>query len=347
MTGVDIVADVAGAVALAEGEAGVLDVVRAVARAGSGSVRAISRSTELPVPLVSAICNELRRRGVVAREPPVRLTARGLDLFGDVNGRVAFGARCRRCDGRGIMVPRPLTGVLRELRTLAELAPAARPELDQCHCTVETKVRRVLAMYEAGALGGRRVVLLGDDDLTSLAVKLVAERLGRPAALLGLVVVDVDPAIVEFLGHALAGSRFAVEARAHDLREPLPADLHGIADTVFTDPPYTNAGAELFLSRAVEAAAGRPGRDVFLSFGACRPADALALQRAVAEMGFVVRRLVPNFNDYVGAGVRAGTSHLYQLRTTSGLRATVAGRYGGPLYTGERADRQRRHVSSR
>ena len=54
MTGQDIVTDVAEAVALAEGEAGVLDVVRAVARGGSGSVRAVSRATELPVPLVSA-----------------------------------------------------------------------------------------------------------------------------------------------------------------------------------------------------------------------------------------------------------------------------------------------------
>ena len=123
MSGTDIVADVAGAVSLAEGEAGVLDVVRTVARSGSGSVRSISRSTELPVPLVSAICNELRRYGVVAREPPVRLTARGLDLFGDVNGRTAFAARCRRCDGRGIAVARPLAGVVRELRMLARQAP--------------------------------------------------------------------------------------------------------------------------------------------------------------------------------------------------------------------------------
>jgi predicted methyltransferase len=347
MSGLDIVADVAGAVTLAEGEAGVLDVVRAVARGGSGSVRAISRSTELPVPLVSAICNELRRHGVVARQPPVRLTPLGLDLFGDVNGRTAFAARCRRCDGRGITVARPLAGVVRELRMLARQAPAARAELDQCHCTAETKVRRVLAMYEAGALGGRRIVLLGDDDLTALAIRLVVERLGRPAALRGLVVVDVDPAVVEFLAKGLAGSRFVAEARLHDLREPLPPDLHGAADTVFTDPPYTNPGAELFLSRAAEAAAGRAGRDVFLSFGACRPADALALQRTVAEMGFVVRRLVPNFNDYVGAGVRAGTSHLYQLRTTDGLHPTVGGSYDGPLYTGEHGAQRRAQVSSR
>lgn len=343
MTSAAIVTDVADAVALAEGEAGVLDVVRAAARLGPVSVRALSRATELPVPLVSAICNELRRRGVVTREPPVRLTPRGLDLFGDVNGRGSFAAGCRRCHGRGIVLPRPLAGILGELHALAAAAPAPRTELDQCHCTVETKVRRVLAMFESGALGGRRIVFLGDDDLTSIALKLVVERLGRPAALRGVVVVDVDPAVLAFVERALAGSRFPVDAVLHDLRAPLPPDLVGSADTVFTDPPYTNAGAELFLSRAVEAVDGRPGRDVFFAFGARRPDDALAVQCAIAEMGFVVRRLVPNFNEYVGAGVRAGTSHLYQLRSTSGLRPIVSRGYDGPLYTGD----SRPYVSSR
>lgn len=343
MSAPEIVADVVDNVGLAEGETGVLDVVRAVARKGSASVRAVSRATELPVPLVSAICNELRRHGVVVREPPVRLTERGLDLFGDVNGRVAFAARCRRCHGRGVVLPRALWDVVAELRRLAQAAPAARRELDQCHCTVETKVARVLAMYEAGALGGRRVALLGDDDLTSVAVKLVTERLGRPAALRGLLVVDVDAAVIEFVARVLERSRFPVEARVHDLRAPLPSDLAGSADTVFTDPPYTNAGARLFLSRAASVVGGKPGRDVFLAFGACRPDDALALQRAIAAMGFVVRRLAPNFNEYVGGGVRAGTSHLYQLRTTPSVRPLVRGRHDGPLYTGERGGQ----VSSR
>jgi N4-bis(aminopropyl)spermidine synthase len=333
MTAAELVAEVAGAVRLAEGEVGVLDVVRTVARLGPASIRSVSRATELPVPLVSAICNELRRRDVVAREPPVHLTQHGLDLFGDVNGRTPFDSTCRRCRGRGLDIPRALAGVIGELRELADAAPRPRVALDQCHCTVETKVRRVLAMYEAGALGGRRVLVLGDDDLTSVALRLVVERLGRPAALRGLVVVDVDPDVVAFVDEALRGSRFDVEVVAHDLREPLPRSFGGAVDTVFTDPPYTNAGAVLFLSRAADATAGRSGRDVFLAFGARRPDDALAVQRAIVAMGFVVRRLVPNFNDYVGAGVRAGTSHLYQLRTTSELRQLVAGRYDGPLYT--------------
>jgi predicted methyltransferase len=57
-----IVGEVAVAVGLAEGEAGVRDVLRVVARREPVAVRKVSRATELPVPIVSAICNELRKR---------------------------------------------------------------------------------------------------------------------------------------------------------------------------------------------------------------------------------------------------------------------------------------------
>ena len=58
-------------------------------------------------------------------------------------------------------------------------APEAKPELDQTHCTVDTKIRRVLRMHEAGALAGRRILILGDDDLVSVAIA------ARGAAVLG------------------------------------------------------------------------------------------------------------------------------------------------------------------
>lgn len=329
-----IVGEVAAAVGLAEGEAGVRWVLRAVARREPVAVRKVSRTTELPVPIVSAICNEFRKRGVVSRERPVRLTHFGRTLL-ESNGSTHVDPTCPACAGRELVVPPSLEPLLRELSSVAERAPRARVEIDQSHCTVETKVLRVLALVEADALEGKRIVLLGDDDLTSVAIRFVAEELGLGAAICGLVVLDVDPAVVSFVRRALRGAPFEVEALVHDLREPLPERLSGAADTVFTDPPYTGDGATLFLSRAAEATAGPPGRQVFLAFGPKRPEELLRVQRAIAAMGFTVRRLVRNFNDYLGAGVLGGTSHLYELATTSELRPFVEGPYAGPLYTGD------------
>jgi predicted methyltransferase len=338
MTGERIVGDVASVVGLAEGEAGVRDVIRTVSRLEPVAVRAVSRATELPVPFVSAICNELRKRGIVSAHRPVQLTARGRDLFGSNSLRLPLEAACGSCSRRGIVVPPSLEPLARELAAFADAAPPPRLEIDQTHCTVETKIRRVLALYEAGALEDRRILLLGDDDLTSLAISLVVQQLGSRATLRGVAVVDVDPALVDFLRRALVDAPFPVEVVRHDLREPLADTLVGWADTVFTDPPYTSSGASLFLSRAVEATAGRVRADVFLSFGPRKPEETLELQRAIADMGFVVRSLIRNFNDYVGAGSIGATSHLYHLATTADVRPLVGGRYDAPIYTGELRD---------
>jgi DNA-directed RNA polymerase subunit RPC12/RpoP len=55
----------------------------------------------------------------------------------------------------------------------------------------------------------------------------------------------------------------------------------------------------------------------------------------MADMGLAVRSLAPGFNTYLGAGVLAGTSNLYHLRTAAGASPLIAGDYDGPLYTAD------------
>lgn len=74
---------------------------------------------------------------------------------------------------------------------------------------------------------------------------------------------------------------------------------------------------------------------MFFSFGSRRPDETLDVQRGIADMGLVIRSLTAGFNEYVGAGVLAGTSNLYHLRTTASARPLIAGEYAGPLYTAD------------
>ena len=48
------------------------------------------------------------------------------------------------------------------------------------------------------------------------------------------------------------------------------------------------------------------------------------------------------FNEYLGAGVLAGTSNLYHLRTSSGARPLIEGAYDGPIYTADSRSAARR-----
>lgn len=331
----EIVTAVAGAVGLAEGESGIRDILLAVLTAEPVAVRDVARRAELPVPIVAAACNELRRRGIVDTQRPVRLTPAGRSAVAAANPALALPVTCPECGGRGAIVPSELAGLAVALQEAADGMPGAKAELDQTHCTVDTKLGRVLLLHQTRALAGQRIVLLGDDDLISVAIARFAAQTGSAAAIRRLTVVDTDPDVLRWIDQQVAGTGTMLETVEHDLRQPLPPSLAGAFDVVLTDPPYTVAGAELFLSRAVTALAPQPGRHVFFSFGARRPDETVAVQRAMAEMGLAVRSLAPGFNTYLGAGVLAGTSNLYHLRTAPGARPLIEGAYDGPIYTAD------------
>jgi predicted methyltransferase len=316
-----IVRDVAAAVGLVEGEPGVRAVLRALSRLEPVSIRGLSRTVELPVPIVASVCGELRKRDVVAEQRPAQLTAAGRRLFGA--GRLSAEPS-----------PKQLGRLTAEVRRISGNAPPPVLELDQCHCTPETKVARVLALHEADALIRRRILLRGDDDLTSVAIRAFVERFGSDATVAEVAVVDVDPAVLAFVRRQLSGAPFRYRCVEYDLREPLPPHLARAFDTVFTDPPYTVAAARVFLSRAAEAL-DEAGGDVFFAFGSRRPEASFQVQRTILDTGFAIRRLVRDFNEYVGAGALGGTSHLYHLTATSELRPLVPHRFDGPLYTAD------------
>lgn len=299
-----VVEQVAAAVGLAEGTRGVEAVLVALSRLEPVSVRVLGKAADLPVPIVAAICNELRQRGHIAEERPVQFTVEGRRRF--AAGARLGSAVCAACGGRRIALPIEVARLRRGLASVAEAAPAPLVELDQCHCTPKTKLRRVLAMHEADAIAGRRILLLGDDDLISVTLLRFVRAFG--ISIDELVIVDLDERLLAFIGEQLDGAPFPFQCVQHDLRHPLA----GRFDTVVTDPPYTAAGAKLFLTRAREASAGS-GADVFFSFGSRRPGVQFAVQQTMAEVGLEIRALTRDFNDYVGAGVLGGTSHLYHL----------------------------------
>lgn len=315
-----VVADVARAVGLAEGALGVEAVVAALSRLEPVSVRVLGRAADLPVPIVAAVCGELRKRGLVAEERPVQFTVEGRRRL--AHGVAAVETSCPECGGRGIALSAQTARLRRGLAAVSELAPPPLVELDQCHCTPKTKLRRVLALHAADAINGRRILLLGDDDLISVALLRFIRQFG--GAIEELVVADIDGRLLEFIAGELDDAPFPFACVDWDVRVPRP----GRFDTVVTDPPYTAAGAKLFLARAVENLAG-PGSQIFFSFGSRRPGAQVELQRAILEAGLEIRALTRDFNDYVGAGVLGGTSHLYHLALPAADRPQV-----GSLYTG-------------
>src|SRR5262249_60079599 len=111
----------------AAGRAGGADVRRVSARREPVAAREVSRRAELPVPIVVAVCNELRKRGVVDRARPVRLTAAGrLSLTGHETpgaGQQEITGQCPCCGGLGAGVPESGAAATRPPEPIAPGAP--------------------------------------------------------------------------------------------------------------------------------------------------------------------------------------------------------------------------------
>jgi predicted methyltransferase len=282
----------------------------------------------MPVPVVAAVRRELEKRGLLDRRGGLALSGKGRDLVG-VERDAAPGCRCPACDGEGFILPEAFRPLLPRLREMAADRPAVDVTLDQSHAAPETALRRALYLRECEALD-RDLLVLGDDDLTSLAIGLLRRQLrlrGR------LAVAEIDPRLVACLSRVSA--EFDIEVHPHDLRDPLPGPLVGAFDAFLTDPPYTLEGLRLFVLRGVSALRPGVGRQAFICFGHRSPDEQREAVRAISDAGLGIVEMRPGFNHYDGAQLLAGVSAMIRAVTTPHL-ADLEGPYSGPLYTADK-----------
>jgi predicted methyltransferase len=200
--------------------------------------------------------------------------------------------RCPHCRGRGLDL-HLFSELAEEFHRLAPGRPEASQEFDQGYVTEETTVARIALLHARGDLAGKEILVLGDDDLVSLAASLT--RLPKRVAVL-----DVDPRIVRFLREVAQAEGLRLEVLQHDLREPLPAELLRRFDTFVCDPTESLRGYLAFVQRGISALRG-PGCAGYL--GLTRLEASLAkwrrIELALLEAGAVITDLFPNFHEYV------------------------------------------------
>lgn len=222
----------------------------------------------------------------------VRLTPAG--RTGSLEEQVAPARelRCGRCGGRGVELG-PVAGIAEKFKEIAAGRPKAIQDYDQGYVTEESTLYRVAFMWHRGDLEGKELLVLGDDDLVSLACALT----GAPRR---VVMLDIDERLVEFVSNVAKEEGLQVEALRHDLREPLPEELLSAFDTFFCDPTESLRGFLAFAGRGISALKG-PGSAGYM--GLTRREASLAKWRAIQgellQRGAVLTDLRDDFHDYV------------------------------------------------
>ncbi len=191
--------------------------------------------------------------------------------------------------------PGPDDQVLLKFQSRLKPYPEASQEFSQCSVDPASSLRRAETVHRH--LGGHgRVLALGDDDATGLALSLLGDY--------EIQVLDIDPRVIAWL------AEMGIGGEVHDLRE-LPDSYSGAYAAVMTDPPRDLELAGEFLQAASRCLA--PGGLLFWCDHPDWNLAALTLLRQAQGHGLELLEEHPNWHCYVPHVISDTTAHHFRI----------------------------------
>ncbi|MBY9010311.1 MAG: adenosylmethionine decarboxylase [Candidatus Lokiarchaeota archaeon] len=300
---------------LAEGIEGVRSILLTMYRFPSLKNKKVSQKTGIAIPALAAVRGELVKAGIIEKKNYLGKNGRTW-IRENLKLSFEYDPLPDNYESSLFEIPKEFASISK-IEKILENRPEPDFALDQSHAITSTVVNRALYLLKKGDIEGRKILFLGDDDATSLAVGLLnlAEE---------ITVIDIDSNVIKFLSYSadtLSLKNYNV--LTHDLRESSPASVLNNYDIVVMDPPYTNEGLRLFLKRAkqvlktsidIEGKVHKViGKKCLLCFGNKPPKEMQQIQLSILDHGFVIKEMIPYFNLYKGASILGQFSHLYFL----------------------------------
>ena len=184
-----------------------------------------------------------------------------------------------------------------------------KSQLDHISATSETAIKRALYIYNHYDTKHCKIAMLGDHDFTSIALKIIDPNVE-------LLVLDIDNDILKFIDDLEYSDLTTIYA---DFRVGIPLNVTSSCDLVFTDPPYTTDGMDIFLKNAKQLCKKSEKSAILCAYtcGDLVIKNGLNVQKIIVDNGLYIESLIPKFNLFNFAESLGYCSDLYTLRMTN------------------------------
>lgn len=198
---------------------------------------------------------------------------------------------CPLCNGKRVDTEE-LQDLLETYKTLIDRRPKPLGRYYQGFILPEDVVARVLFMQLNDDLENRRIILIGDDDLLSIALGLT----GLPKE---ITVLDIDDRVGKFIERTAFKENLDITFHRYDVSDPLPEWTLRRYDVFSSEPLETISGLKAFLSRGV-ACLREKGSSGYLGLTTLEtPLKRwLKVEAMLLKMKCVITDIVKNFSRY-------------------------------------------------
>ncbi|MGQ9463338.1 MAG: bis-aminopropyl spermidine synthase family protein [Candidatus Fervidibacter sp.] len=256
------------------------------------------RLSHAPMRFLCAFWNQMAAEGLlVATGSKLLLTDTGRDFALALGFSPSREAICEACEGRGVDFRKLFREAVERFFIISKNRPEAIQDYDQGYVTEATTLARIAFAWQRGDLEGKEIIVLGDDDLMSIAAALT----GAPKRVFAL---DIDERLVDFINETAEREGLTnLQAVRHDLREPFPEEWLSAFDTFLCDPTESFVGFKAFVERGLLCLKGVGSAGYFSLTHVESSLDKWArIQQFLLESGAVVTDLRDDFSSYVNWG---------------------------------------------
>ncbi|MEN3014635.1 MAG: bis-aminopropyl spermidine synthase family protein [bacterium] len=191
---------------------------------------------------IDSIKNLMKNNLISYNQNKFYLTDKGTELVQNLLKLKYTSVRCANCNGKGLEI-KIFSKLLKDFSEKIVDRPKAIPEYDQGVVNLDTVISRITFMYYKGDLENKDIVLIGDDDLTSIA-------LGMAKLPKRVLVLEADTRIVDYINQKCKDLSLSnVEAVCYNVEWKVDKNLRNSFDVFLTDPVETIQGISLFISR--------------------------------------------------------------------------------------------------
>jgi len=200
--------------------------------------------------------------------------------------------RCPRCDSKMLNLGGELKHVTEIMEKIYEERFTPTFVFDQRPVNYKTSVRRAGYMVLRGDIRDKRVAVLGDDDLTSIAIGLT----GLPKE---IVVFDIDKRVIDYIDELSTKYNIKnIKAVCCDLTKGIPEKYRKYFDLFTTDPTPTSKPFTVFTNMGIELLKNEPRMVGYASiYPSCKLKD-ISIQKILTSMGLMITDIIPYWTQY-------------------------------------------------
>lgn len=196
---------------------------------------------------------------------------------------------CNKCNGKRIIIDE-FSSAIDKLKEIWNKKPKPTLIFDQRPVTLNTTINRVAYLLHNNDVVGKKIVFLGDDDLTSIALALTNKDCE-------IIVFDIDRRLIKFINDIAKGNDLSIEAYELNVLDNIPNKYKNFFDVLMTDPTPEAIPFTIFMNAAVNLVNKNSGI-IYTSIYSTAMAKTLKLQKIITNMGLYISEIIPNFTEY-------------------------------------------------